>query len=436
MDGKSDSGMKAANWCDYDCMADTAEPSAPLRTDTRSSGGHHGLRWTGAVVLLLIAALLVPVTLVARYARSELLNTDRFVATVAPLADSADVQTALANRITTTIMDSVDLSGPVNQIADKLNVPALAVLITGPVRDWVSNFIHSHVLQFLQTEQFRTLWAVLTRGVHQSVDRLLTGEKGGVLSTSGDAVNLNIGPLVDVAKQQLVSDGFNLASKVPSVNVAFTLFQSDQLPKIQRYVRLLNTLATWLPWITLVLFVLAIFLAPSRRRAALIGVAASAILLAVILIANPLLRRAYGQQLSDRGLNQPAGLTVYDAVVHYLIAAATTTLVASLILLIWLWLAGRSRPAREVHRLVDRAGGASARGLGWHRNGLVGVLDTYRGWIFAVLGLAGLVVLLHNPYVVTVVWMTVVALLIAGAFAILHRLPAAPAAAAPAAPAV
>jgi hypothetical protein len=45
------------------------------------------LRWSGAGLLVLLSALLIVASVAARSARSEVLNTDRYVATVAPLAD-------------------------------------------------------------------------------------------------------------------------------------------------------------------------------------------------------------------------------------------------------------------------------------------------------------------------------------------------------------
>src|SRR3954452_16773894 len=47
-----------------------------------------------AAVLLVIGFLLVPLSALSIWSRNQLLNTDRYVNTVAPLADYADIQAA------------------------------------------------------------------------------------------------------------------------------------------------------------------------------------------------------------------------------------------------------------------------------------------------------------------------------------------------------
>ena len=59
-------------------------------------------RWRRIVgaLLVVIGCLLVPLSLSAVWVRNTLLDTDNYVSTVGPLADNADVQHAIANRVT------------------------------------------------------------------------------------------------------------------------------------------------------------------------------------------------------------------------------------------------------------------------------------------------------------------------------------------------
>jgi len=367
---------------------------------------HHRWRWTAAIVLIVITAILIPESLVARYARGQLLNTDRYVAMVTPLADDPAVQTALTDRVTTEIIDRVDVPALIKQVTGALSFKGAA----------------AHVQQFVSSPQFRTLWTTVNRLAHRNVNAVLTGDQSRALGQVGDAVVLNIGPIVDAVKSALVADGFSLASRVPSTDVQFTLFQSDQLTKIQGYVRLLNRLATWLPWIILACFVLAIWAAPDRRRAALVGLVTAVVLLVLMRIGIQLTRHAYIDQLASNGRSVPAGTAVFDNVVHFLIIAIWTTLFGCLAVAVWAWLAGPGRAGLAVRRFLGRGSGAAARGLGWTRSGFLGLLDRFRPWIYAVLGLVAFVVLLRSPTVVTVAWLLLVALVLSMAFAIIHRL--------------
>ncbi len=433
--------------CHDDMMADTGdvapmpddpEPSGPRSGDASSGDASSdvtrtaavrrhsvgGLRWTAAIVLLLIAGLLVPATIAARYARGELLNTDRFVATMAPLATDPAVQSALTERVTDEVINYLDLPALINQATSAVNIRglnALGGLVAGPITDWVHSFVYKHVNQFVSSATFASLWASILRAAHQAVDHILTGEKNGAVTATDGAIVLNIGPLVAGAKTALVNDGFSLASKVPTVNTSFTLFESDKITKVQGYVRLLNRTANWLPWITLAVFALALWAAPRRRRAAIAGVVFAGLLMIVELITNGYIRNAYVRALGIKGLDQPAGLVVYNQVTHYLILATVTALVTFIVAAVWLWLVGRGRVGTLLRRIVDPGFSWTARQIGWSRNGFWTGLYAYRGWVFLVLGVLAFVILLHNPFISTAIWLTIGALVITCAFAVIHR---------------
>ena len=413
-------------------MADTAElasvPGDPEPGDgvppARRHRGLGGFRWAGAIVLLLIAGLLVPATVAARYARGELLNTDRFVATMAPLATDPAVRAALTERVTDEVINRIDLPAVINQATAAVNVRginAIGNLVAGPITDWVRSFVYKHVSQFVSSATFASLWASILRAAHQAVNHILTGDKNGAVTATDGALVLNIGPLVAGAKTALINDGFSLASKVPTVNTSFTLFESDKITKIQGYVRLLNHAANWLPWITLLVFALALWLAPNRRRAAIAGVVFAGLLMIVELITNGYIRNAYVRALGIKGLNQPAGLVVYNQVTHYLILATVTALVAFIVAAVWLWLVGRGRVGTMLRRATDPGFRWAARNIGWSRDGFWAGLYAYRRWVYLVLGVLAFIILLHNPFISTVIWLTIVALVITGVFAVMHR---------------
>ena len=71
-------------------------PAAPVAPRPRRKVG----RSTAAVVLILIGALLAPIAVVGSWARGLVVDTDRYVDTVAPIAEDPLVQSAVANRIT------------------------------------------------------------------------------------------------------------------------------------------------------------------------------------------------------------------------------------------------------------------------------------------------------------------------------------------------
>jgi len=103
------------------------------------------LRWTGAVVLLLVAALLITAAVVARYARSELLDTDAYVETVTPLASDPAVQNAITTRVTDELVAAIDvpklaqdLAQQLNQVTNAPRADQIAGAVAGPINDWLT----------------------------------------------------------------------------------------------------------------------------------------------------------------------------------------------------------------------------------------------------------------------------------------------------------
>lgn len=68
------------------------ESEVPTDEATAKSAG----RGTLSIVLILVAALLAPLTVVAAWAQTQIEDTDRYVATVGPLADDPEVQAYVA----------------------------------------------------------------------------------------------------------------------------------------------------------------------------------------------------------------------------------------------------------------------------------------------------------------------------------------------------
>ncbi|MER6218388.1 hypothetical protein ABT213_30635 [Streptomyces sp. NPDC001674] len=66
---------------------------------------HHRLRALGSTVLVFVASVLALLAVVAVWANSFIRDTDRYVATVAPLASNPDIQQAVTNRVTTAVLD-------------------------------------------------------------------------------------------------------------------------------------------------------------------------------------------------------------------------------------------------------------------------------------------------------------------------------------------
>ena len=331
------------------------------------------IRWRSviAVVLLFLGCTLAPVSLVAVWTHNQVSDTDRFVETVEPLAADPSVQEALTTRITTTVFQYVDVEALANEAIDALAAqglrpelaqrmhgltPTLATAVNGLVRDKVA--------QLVASPQFASAWAQAVRVAHQQAIIVLSGNSQTIV-VQGDTVYVDLAPFIDVAKQRLSAEGLTIVDRIPEVHPTIALAPADQLVRAQTAYNMLDSLASVLPWITLLLLAVGIYLARNRMRALVgtgLGVATSLLVLAAgLLVARGLLVGAVPPA------GAPAAAAGFDIIVRFLRDSGRALMVLALVVALGGFLAGSSDTAVVVRRrfasLVDNIrGGPSATG--------------------------------------------------------------------------
>ena len=93
-------------------MTDAGEtPDTTETTDTTKSGSSQTPRWRRvlSIVLLVVGFVLIPLSGVALWSRNQLLNTDRYVDTVSPLAGNADIQHAVSTAAVDALFSNADV---------------------------------------------------------------------------------------------------------------------------------------------------------------------------------------------------------------------------------------------------------------------------------------------------------------------------------------
>jgi transposase InsO family protein len=362
---------------------------ASLRAQVRQGGGdrvpaarRRQWRTLVATLLIVVACVLAPLSMVAVWTRNQVTNTDRYVATVSPLARDPAIQAAIADQITSQVFTYIDVRGLTTQavtaltergtlpprVADQLQ--AFAV----PIANGVESFTRDQVGKVVASDAFADAWVQANRVAHQELVKALTGEGGGAITVQNDTVSVNLAAFIQTVKQQLVAAGFTLAERIPEVNASFVLFQSKDITRARSAFNLLNTLGVWLPIVTLVLLVLGVYVARDHRRALVgagLGVAAGMLLLALALA---VFRSIYLDAVPASVLPHDAAAVLYDTIVRFLRAGLRTVLVLGLVVAAGAFLTGTSVTAVRSRQSLARAigwlqGGATRAGL---RTGPVG----------------------------------------------------------------
>ena len=328
-------------------------------------------RRAGLTLLLVLGCGLVAMSLIAAYVRVTVLDTDRYVETMAPIADSPDVQQAVAERLDAAIASRVDyaalLSEALPDQADPL-APALAGALRQAVRSRLDAFVAS--------DEFAGLWEEANRRAHSRVVALMTTGESGRLRLDDDTVFLDLGPAVDRVRSGLQERGLDrLASAIPpSVDGQVTLLQSEGFVKARRGIDLLEGLTIVLPILALLCLAGHVGLSRPRRRGLLrvgLGLIVTALLLlAVVGIA----RSAYLDAIDADVLPREAAADIFDALVGLLRTGLRVVAVAAVVLALLALVLGRADDLLARSRAAV-SGLASDRRIGWvarHRGLLQG----------------------------------------------------------------
>jgi len=215
------------------------------------------------------------------------------VANVAPLIRTPSVQAVLTERVTDTVFTYVDVQRSADQAIDALSGQGLPARVadrlhglTDSLAAGVHGFVLTQVGNLIASAQFAALWDQVTRIAHQQVVNVLSGNSSAVVISHGKVL-LDLAPFIAAVKQRLVASGFTAANAVPAVHPTITLTDATTLVRARSAYHLLDTIATWAGWVTLLLLAGGIALARDRRRALRnggIGLAAGMVLMAAVLL--------------------------------------------------------------------------------------------------------------------------------------------------------
>jgi hypothetical protein len=345
-----------------------------VAVSSQETGDATGLRRGGrgktafAVVAIVLACVLAPVSVLSVWAKSQVFDTDRYVETVAPLADDPAVQTMVTQRITTEIFSRIDVERLTSEAVTALqgqlpsdvgqNLQALSPVMA----DGVQNVVQDQIGNLVATSAFADAWAEANRAAHDELVATLSGQ-GGALQVQGTTVSVQLGTFVNAVKQRLSDNGFTLADRIPSINASFVVLRSPDLPRIQRGFDALNTLGLWLPILTLALFAIGVFLARDHRRALIgagLGLALSMLLVGVALAVA---RLAYLDAVPPGDVPPDAAAAIYDTLVRFLREGIRAVGLAALVVVAGAFLLGPSRTATTARSAATSGAAAASRGL-------------------------------------------------------------------------
>jgi hypothetical protein len=307
-------------------------------------------------ILVVLSILLFTVAVPATWARRTLLNTDRYVATVGPLAQDPAVQEYLARTVTQQLFTALDVE---DRLAQRLRErdPRLAFLAQ-PIANGVQSFVQERLQQVLASDTFAQAWEAANRFAHAQLIAALEGG-GETLQVTDGQVVLNLLPLVNQAlatMTDVVTDivGHSVTlppitgDEIPSAAVTklesalgvdlpdrfgtIVVYDADELEAVQRGVELASRAIVLVVLLFLVFAALAIALSPRKRRT-LVQLATA---LVVVLVIERRFAIAESNSIVTKAKpeNQAAARAVVDQVIGTLLRYTGWLLVFALLVLV------------------------------------------------------------------------------------------------------
>ena len=293
-------------------------------------------RSTLAVVLIILSVVCLTLAPVSIWARNLVLDTDGWVATMAPLAASPQMEHAVVTAVEKEVEAHLDVNAYIAKV-----LPPRAVHLLGPtLKNATLNLVATVTTKFVQSHQFQRLWTRINRLAHQQVDNLLTGSTlHGIVKVQSDNIVLDLSQVVAIVKQRLVAAGIGVAARVPNVGATITIAHIQGFSRIQGAVRALNAIADLLPWLGLLLAALALVAARRRSRtgvALALGLAGGMIVLGLGLMLG---EHLFTDELVARGAASATVTVLFDTVVRNLRGAIRIILVCALVMGAGVWAA-------------------------------------------------------------------------------------------------
>lgn len=237
--------------------------------------------------LVVVFAVILPLTTIVVWAHNTVLNTDGWVRTVRPIGSDPAVTAVVSREVTDELFTALNAQG---QIAGAL--PPKASFLAAPITNGVRGYVLTAVNQALSAQQFRTLWANANRFAHAQLVSVLRGNREALSTTDGQVV-LNLVPLLNQALQQIepfvsgvvgkpislpTISGNELPAQacqkissalgrpLPATCGQIPLFPADKLTQAQRLVRVFDGVTILLLVLTPVVAALALWISKRRRR--------------------------------------------------------------------------------------------------------------------------------------------------------------------------
>ena len=279
--------------------------------------------------IALLASTFALASVIAVWSRNQLLNTNSYVATVAPLAKDPVIQADVAERLAVVIIDFADIENRVGSV-----LPELLNVVTENATVAFNTFVREQTQNIVESDAFYVLWAESNRLGHTALAAALTGAP----PTEGlRAGVIDLSPLVRQVVDALVAKGATFLEELPveEWGLSYELFDTSGIESMRGWVHLLDRSAFVLPVLTLVFALACVFAGSSRRRGVFLVAVGGCLAGLGCVLAVSLVQRALENATTSNG--DSVGAHASDILLRGLSNSGRTIAIASGIVAVLTW---------------------------------------------------------------------------------------------------
>ncbi|WP_313811738.1 hypothetical protein [Glutamicibacter sp.] len=331
--------------------------------NTKSAPGK-GRRWRAVVsaLLIAIAVLVAPIAVIGTWTHSQLADTDKFVATVAPLTKDPAVQAYITDEVVAAINDKVDIDALVSDAFDgiaTLDLPPKAAaalgLLEAPAANGAHNMINTAVSKVVASPQFSTVIEEALRQTHSRAIAIIQQQPGTAVTLSEDGtVSLQLGVVVERVKAQLQAQGFGFADAIPAIDKSIPLATDSSLASVRAIYNISVVGGYWLPWVVLVLAGVGIALARRRLRALSVTGLALGIAFAATWMGVFIGRTLFVGTIAPVIMPRDVALAIYSQLTAAVVSALVALVVLALGIALGGWFASGAQSAMSTRGVLNR----------------------------------------------------------------------------------
>jgi len=310
-----------------------------------------------AWVLVVLTALLIPISVISIWAIRTVTNTDQYVATLAPLARNQVIVDHLAAKATDELFSTHIVQNKVTAA-----LPPKAKPIVTPIVAQVHNYVYGLALKVFESPKFGKLWDTLNRHTHDAVIDVLTGKQTPLTQKleKGGGIVVNVTPALNDLINQANAKGVTLFNPLKPIltkgdKLGVTVVSKSQVSKFTGLFNAIVTLKWAIPAVALALAAIGIALAVERRKT-LLRMAIGVGLVTLLLLAGLSLGRITFINQAGQSFNRQVAASVWDIMLRFLKTDLRWMLLVSVLVALGAWLAGPARYAVWIRSTCAKGG--------------------------------------------------------------------------------